>query len=230
MTVAAEPAKKKKRKREANMLVRFLGMGIAAVLALACVLGFASWRGMKLDFLPTWMQFNFNKPSVRADAKPNGQSPAPTNGQTPAANVNPAASNSAPVPDAGKTAPQTAGADQSQSGTGSASDKSNAGKGPVPNPAATNPSGKPPAPSNPAAGKRPNDDSSENAFSEPTPTPTPGKAATPNAGKAGPLAMNVPPKEGAKPDAKPAPTPGKVEAPAIPLTTRSATIRRSLLP
>ena len=90
--VTLEPPKKKKRKKEANLVVRFVGMGIAGLLALACVLGYAAWQGMPLDFLPSWAQFHFNKPSTRADSpKPGGQPNAPANGQTPAANANPEA-------------------------------------------------------------------------------------------------------------------------------------------
>jgi hypothetical protein len=94
--VAVEPPKKKKRKREANIFVRMAGMVVAALLALVCVLAIASWQGMKLDFLPAWMQFNFRKQSTRVDTpkpivQPNVQPNAPVNNQPPAANANPVA-------------------------------------------------------------------------------------------------------------------------------------------
>ena len=90
--VTLEPPKKKKRKREANLVVRFVGMGFAGLLALACVLGFAAWQGMPLDFLPSWAQFHFNKPSTRADSpKPGGQPNGLPTVKTPAANANPEA-------------------------------------------------------------------------------------------------------------------------------------------
>ena len=49
VTVAAEPPKKKRRKREANMLVRFIGMAFMGLLALVCVFGLAAWMHIKMD-------------------------------------------------------------------------------------------------------------------------------------------------------------------------------------
>ena len=104
--VAVEPPKKKKRKREASMLGRFIGMGIAGLLAVACVLGYASWKGMKV--LPSWLEFNFNKASTRVDPPKPGVQPAPpAGGQTPDANTtNPPANPKGP--EAGKQAGGTA--------------------------------------------------------------------------------------------------------------------------
>ncbi len=91
-SVAVEPIKKKKRKREANLVVRFIGIIVSGLLAVVCVLAFAWWRGMPLDFLPAWMQFKFNKTtSTRADVpKPVVPPAAPVTAQTPDANANPA--------------------------------------------------------------------------------------------------------------------------------------------
>ncbi len=57
-TFAAEPPTKKRRKREGNLFVRMLGMAFSGLLALACVLVFADWRGIaKFEFL-SWLPWN----------------------------------------------------------------------------------------------------------------------------------------------------------------------------
>ena len=50
--VAVEPPKKKKRKREANPLIRIIGIVVAGLLSLPCVLLLAKFTGLKMDFLP----------------------------------------------------------------------------------------------------------------------------------------------------------------------------------
>ena len=88
----SSPSRRKKRKREANLVVRFIGIIVSGLLAVVCVLAFAWWRGMPLDFLPAWMQFKFNKTtSTAADVpKPVVPPTAPVTAQTPDANANPA--------------------------------------------------------------------------------------------------------------------------------------------
>ena len=95
----------RKRKREANPIVRIIGIIFFGLLAVPCTFGIAMYAGVKLDFLPPWLQFfNSNKPGVRADmTKPVGQSNTPVNGQAVAANTNSATANpAASNPDAGQ--------------------------------------------------------------------------------------------------------------------------------
>ena len=99
--IAAEPVKKK-RKRETSMLGRLIGMAVAGLLALVCVFGIASWRGIKMDFLPSWLQFNFNKSNTRVEA--------PKPGPQPVALANPQASSSVQTP--ANVQPPTAGSGQ----------------------------------------------------------------------------------------------------------------------
>ena len=68
------PARKRPQARTKNPIVFVLGLVLSGLLAFGCVLGFAAWRGIKLDFLPSWMQFN--RPSSQTANKPNNQ-PAP---------------------------------------------------------------------------------------------------------------------------------------------------------
>ena len=87
VAIAVEPPKKKKRKREANPIIRLLGMAVAGLLAVACVFAFMWWRGMPLDFLPSWLQFG--KPtSQSANTKP-ATPPGTPNKTEPATNPNP---------------------------------------------------------------------------------------------------------------------------------------------
>ena len=112
--VAAEPAKKKKRKREANPFLRIVGIVVCGLLAVPCALSDRAYAGAKLDFLPSWVSLISHKPSTHANApKPGGESNTTANGQTPA--------NATPTgPDAGKTV-QPPVTDNSQPKTGNAS-------------------------------------------------------------------------------------------------------------
>jgi hypothetical protein len=205
----AEPAKKKKRKREANPLLRIVGIIFFGLLALPCVYGIAVWRGVKID-LPTWLQFNLNKPGIRADSpKPGGQANPPANGQTPAANANPTPANATPPTPVAGNVSQASGADHSQPAIGNASvDHPSPGKGPDQSPVATNPSGQTPAPGSQTAttqpaGKEPGEGQGGIPPGETKPGPTPDKPAAPNAGKGTEVAMNEPSKEAAKPATPP---------------------------
>ncbi len=145
--VAAEPAKKKKRKREANPFLRIVGIVVCGLLAVPCALLIAHYAGAKLDFLPSWVPLISHKPSTHADApKPGGESNTTANGQTPA--------NATPTgPDAGKTV-QPPVTDNSQPKTGNASpDNQSATK--------------------PPAGKQPGEDQGGTAANETQPGPAP---------------------------------------------------------
>ena len=105
--VAAEPAKKKKRKREANLVVRGIGMVISALLAVVCFYAIAVWIDHKNDYFHLLRFLKDNKPTAN-------------NAQTPAANANVPANAAPTTPNAGKV-DQTPGADNSQPKTGNAS-------------------------------------------------------------------------------------------------------------
>jgi hypothetical protein len=92
--VTVESPKKKRRKREANPLGRFIGMAISALLAVACVFGLAMWLGIPLPFLPKWMQFN-RHPNQSAAPAPNSQ-PEPSKAEAPPGNVNAPPTNTSP--------------------------------------------------------------------------------------------------------------------------------------
>ena len=83
-----EPPKKKRRptarvpRREANMLVRFIGVTISGLLALVCVAGFAIWWGVPLDILG--YHFNSHKTPSQSAAPKSDSAPAPSKAETPA--------------------------------------------------------------------------------------------------------------------------------------------------
>ncbi len=197
-----EPVKKKKRKREPNMVVRFVGMAVMGLLALACVIEGASWMGVKMDFLPSWVPLISNYTSNRAGApNPGGQR------NLPAPNANQVKGNAPPGGSgAGKTL-QAAGADSSKPAVGNAAaEKPATDKRPDQNPLAAEPSGQPGAASSPAtpnlsAGKLAGTDQVGIAANKPEPGPAPGKPSASDAGPGSLLAMNEPVKEAAKPAA-----------------------------
>ena len=195
--VAVEPSKKKKRKREANPLIRILGIVFAGLLAVPCALLIAMYFGQKFEFLPPWLQFfNSNKPSVRAGLpRANGRPNAPLNNQTPAANADPATANPAPDgSDSGK-ANQTVGTDRNPGPTG---EPAKEGTKPV-NPSATKP----------AAG----DNSDAKPEVKPGTAAKPDAGAKPDADPFGPVPEVAPVKEKGKPEVKPdAAAPGKPDA------------------
>jgi hypothetical protein len=80
------------------MVARFVGMALMGLLALACVLEGASWLGIKMDFLPSWVPLISNKPGTRANSpRPSEQRNVAASGRTPAPNTNPAQPNPTPT-------------------------------------------------------------------------------------------------------------------------------------
>ncbi len=203
--LAAEPAKKKKRKRETHPFVRLIGMIIAGLLAVVCVFGFAAWKGIKMDFLPSWLQFNFNKSNVRADApKPAVQPTPPANGETPA-------NSAAPAPEAGKANPPAPN-DQNPAGQ-KPLPAAQGGKADETKPAPGKQDTKPatPAPAKPTEDADPFGDNSSDKPAAKPPVATPDKAETPkpDADPFGP-GPEVAPVGGKKTDTKPATKPAVV--------------------
>ncbi|MGO9112672.1 MAG: hypothetical protein ACLP9L_25855 [Thermoguttaceae bacterium] len=196
--VAVEPAKKKKRKREANPLVRIIGMILVGLLALPCAVVIAWLAGVKMDFLPSWVPLISNKPITHANStKPNG--PAKTSPGT-----------SAPRgPVDGKPRQQADAHGNSKPGSGKAfADNPTAGKGPNQNVAATNPSGPTSVPgnamaANPPEAGQPGQSQRGTAPGETKAGPTSNKFATSEAGKGTDVAMNALGKESTKPTTPP---------------------------
>ncbi len=81
--VAFEPPRKKKRKREANPLVRIIGIIVFGLLAVPCALAIAMLCGQKFDF-PSWLPFL----SKKAPSQSTSIQPPPVKAETSAANVN----------------------------------------------------------------------------------------------------------------------------------------------
>lgn len=96
--MAFEPPKKKRRKREANPVVRIVGMAVAGLLAFGCVYLIAVWRDIKL---PEWLQFNR---TVKQTTAPKlNSAPAPNKAVIPATGPStPTVSIAASSADAGK--------------------------------------------------------------------------------------------------------------------------------
>jgi hypothetical protein len=202
---AAEPGKKKKRKRERNPIVFFIMIVVSGLLAVPCALCIAALAGQKLDFLPTWLQFNFVRTT---NSKPTSQTSVPANTQ-PVANTNPTPAAVPAGSDTGKTA------QPSTDGSGQATTE------------------KPPADSKSPAVKQPSEEHDVASAGDGKTDTTPAKSATgPGAGVG--LAMNDPNKKGpaaepnkaetkpdgtngSKPDAKPAvAVPAKPDGPGEP--------------
>ena len=198
--VAVEPPKKKRRKREANPLVRIVGVIFFGLLAFPCAYGIAIWVDHKNDRFHLF--YHDDKPTAN-------------NTQKPAANTNPTPANTnRPAPDAGKTA-QTAATDNSQPGNKPATPEVAMNE-----PAKESP--KPAAPATPKTSKEPNP-SGESTDTKPAVepnTPAPSKTETPAKPEAdpfGPAPVVTPVNEKPKTDTKTAvPAPSKTETPAKP--------------
>ncbi|MGA2254639.1 MAG: hypothetical protein ABSG53_08265 [Thermoguttaceae bacterium] len=191
--VAAEPGMKKKRKREANMVLRVGGMLFFGLLALPCAYGIAIWVDHKNDYFHFF--YKDSKPTANTAQK--AVNPPANSSQTSAASTNPAANATPNSPDAGK-ASQASGVEKT--------------------PAATNPAGQTPASGNQTAAnasvdKKPSEDHGGIAHGETKPGPTPDRVATSDLGKGGEAATGGPTKNGtkatvpstAKPDDEPSP-------------------------
>ncbi len=225
----AEPAKKKKRKREANPFVRIIGVIVCGLLAFPCAYGIAVWVNPKNDYFHLLRFVKNNKPTAN-------------NGQTPAANPNPTPANATPSgPDAGKP-------DQSSAATKPAGLTPAAGKqpgeeeggtttvepklGPAPNKPETPGAGKatevamntpakeetkPAAPSTAKGQDNPEPFSGTITDTKPN-VAAPAKPETPAATEAEPFGPEKG-KTDSKPDIKPdVATPAKPETPAMPDT------------
>jgi hypothetical protein len=135
--VPAEPAKKKKRKREANPFLRFVGVVVAGLLALPCVWAIAGMTGTKMDFLPEWAQW----PWAKRQAANQQSLPRPRVPVTPSAQDANASPDNATSPNA------DTGTANNNSGVANAQTPGSSGAGPdttvAANPQAAAPSGKP---------------------------------------------------------------------------------------
>jgi hypothetical protein len=143
-TEATEPPKKKKRKRETNLVVRFIGMAICGLLAVACVIEVASYVGVKMDFLPSWVPLLSNKTTARGPRRTNQPAPSSRGPGKPRTTGDLAGKGSAKA-----AAGQALGSGNARPGTGSASPAGlTSGNVPPQNSTAANASGTTPTPGN----------------------------------------------------------------------------------
>jgi hypothetical protein len=194
--VAAEPAKKKRRKRETNWFLRLVGIVFFGLLAFPCAYGIAIWVDHKNDYFHFF--YKDNKLSANSAPKPAAQPTPPANGETPA-------NSAAPAPEAGKANPPApndqnpAGQNPAPAVQGGKADEKNPGHGKEDTKPAT------PSPAKPTEDPDPFGDNSSAKPAKPEADPfAPAPEVAPVGGK----------KTDTKPAAKPAvATPDKAETP-----------------